>query len=93
MMPHLRCMVVDDEGQATHGHEVQFDLAVDPAHLLFTLNVCWLVMPSDTDPMHLENWREIEGLLHHLSALYAHHPAPRTQRRVRVRWRHRRAPD
>ncbi len=69
-MLQLRCVSVTEEDLDTADQGFRLDLAVDPARLLFTLNVCRLLLPPDTAPLHLENWRELEALIRQLSSIY-----------------------
>ncbi len=92
-MLHLRCLAIHDDMHDTETQEFQLDLADDPARWLLTLNVCRLMMPDDTDPLHLANWHEIEALLRQLSTLYAHSHLGHAQRTPCRRWRRGRAPQ
>ncbi len=77
-MVHLRCLPLDDVRDGTR-QEFQLELADDPACWLLTLNVCRLVMPHDTDPIHLTNWQHMEALLQQLATMYRHtRPSTRT---------------
>ncbi len=69
-MLQLRCILMAEEDRDTDDQAFLLDLAIDPARLLFTLNVCRLMLPPDTDPLHIENWCEIESLVRQLSIVY-----------------------
>jgi hypothetical protein len=93
-MLQLRCLPVPEKDHGTNDQVFLLELAIDPARLLLTLNVCRLMMPPDTDPLHIENWGEIESLVRQLSTIYQqacpHHPAlsqRRPRRRVKAQQR------
>ena len=70
-MLQLRCLpIIEGDDIAAERQEFRLDLAGDPARLLLTLNLCRLAMPADTHPLHIENWRQLEMLVRHLSIVY-----------------------
>ncbi len=77
-MLQLRCLPLAEEELDSGEHKLVLEVAGDPERLLLTLNLCRLLMPSDTAPIHLENWHQLETLVRHLAAMYrqAHRRTP-----------------
>jgi hypothetical protein len=90
-MLQLRCLPLAEEERNSDEHGFVLEVAGDPQRLLLTLNLCRLLMPPNTAPIHLENWRQIEALVRHLAAMYrqAHRRTP--MRCTRCHGRRRRA--
>ena len=92
-MLQLRCLPLAAEELASDEHGCVLEVAGDPQRLLLTLNLCRLLMPPNTAPIHLDNWRQLETLVRQLAAGYrqAHRRTPMRCTRCHGR-RHRAAP-